>query len=233
MSVTPRVSVVIPALNEEEAIGEVVKSIPRELVSEVIVVDNGSTDKTAEIAKRAGARVVFEPIKGYGSACISGIENLSNPQPDIIVFMDGDYSDDPREIKKLVDPIERDGFDLVLGSRLLGTMEKGALPLYSVYANRFFALLVRMLYGLSLSDIGSFKAIRCSALISLEMEDRGYGFPIEMVVKSAKRDLMVGEVPLSFRKRIGTSKVTGNFFASLKAGTKIVYVILKYSLKRS
>jgi glycosyltransferase involved in cell wall biosynthesis len=233
MSETPRISVIIPALNEEEAIGKIVKGIPWELVSEVIVVDNGSTDQTAEIAKRAGAKVVFEPVRGYGSACISGIENLSNPKPDIVVFMDGDYSDDPREIKKLADLIEMDSFDFVIGSRLLGTREKGTLPQYSVYANRLFALLVRTLYGLSLSDIGSFKAIRCSSLMSLEMEDRGYGFPIEMVVKSAKKDLRVGEIPLGFRKRIGTSKVTGNFFASFKAGTKIFYVIFKYFLKRS
>jgi hypothetical protein len=147
--------------------------------------------------------------------------------------MDGDYSDDPREIKKLVEPIENDGFDFVIGSRIKGTLEKGALPLYSIYANKLFAFLVRLLYGLSLSDIGSFKAIRYNSLIGLKLEDQGYGFPIEMVVKSAKHSLTVGEVPMSFRKRIGSSKVTGNFFASLKAGTKIFYVIFKYSLKRS
>jgi glycosyltransferase involved in cell wall biosynthesis len=228
-----KIGVIIPALNEEEAIEKVVKDIPRNLIGEIVVVDNGSTDKTAEFAEKAGASVVYEPHRGYGNACLAGIKSIADAPPHIVVFMDGDYSDDPKEIEKLVSPIEKDGFDFVIGSRILGTREKGALPFYSIFANSLFAKLVHLLYGLSLTDVGSFKAIRHTSLISLEMEDKGYGFPIELVVKSAKKNLKVREVPLSFRKRIGTSKVTGNLFASVNAGIKILYLIFKYTLKRT
>jgi glycosyltransferase involved in cell wall biosynthesis len=233
MYTQPKIGVIIPALNEEKAIEKVVKDIPMDLVAKVVVVDNGSEDRTAEVSEKAGATVVYEPQKGYGSACLAGIKSMADSPPHIVVFMDGDYSDDPKEIEKLARPIEKEGFDFVIGSRIRGAREKGALPFYSILANILFAKLVHLLYGLSLSDIGSFKAIRYSSLMSLGMEDKDYGFPIEMVVKSAKKKLKIREVPLSFRKRIGTSKVTGNLFASLNAGIKILYTIFKYTLKRT
>jgi glycosyltransferase involved in cell wall biosynthesis len=226
-----KVTVIIPALNEEEALAKILQDIPREIVTETVVVDNGSTDKTGVVAKNSGARVIFEPKRGYGNACLAGLRFIGKSPPDVVVFMDGDYSDDPREIEKLLNPIVNEDFDLVIGSRILGSRENGALPVYSIFANKLFAKLVQLLYGQSLTDIGSFKAIKYRSLMALKMEDDGYGFPIELVVKSSKKRLKIKEVPLSFRKRIGTSKVTGNLFASMKAGLKIFYVIFKYSLK--
>lgn len=229
MPFSKKISVIIPALNEEEAIAKVVGDMP-ECVSQVIVVDNASVDDTAKVAEGAGAKAIFEGRRGYGYACLAGIKALEDP--DIVVFMDGDYSDDPREIEKLVEPIVEENFDFVMGSRILGEREEGALPAHSILANKLFAKLVYLLYGLSLSDIGSFKAIRYASLMALDMKDTSYGFPMEMVVKSAKRNLRIKEVPVRVRKRIGVSKVTGNLFASVKAGFKIIYIIFRYSLKR-
>ncbi len=227
-----KIAVIIPALNEEKAIGNVVEDTRRIGISEIVVVDNGSMDRTAETAKKHGARVVFEPVKGYGSACLAGLNSLSDAPPDIVVFMEGDYSDRPEEIERLVGFIEREGFDFVIGSRIMGQREKGALPVYSIFANRVFAVMVRLLYGLKLTDIGSFRAVKYTSLMSLGMADRGYGFSIEMVVKAAKKRLKIKEVPTSFRKRIGTSKITGNTYAAFSAGIKIFYTLFRFSLKK-
>ncbi len=226
----PSIVLIIPALNEEEALGAVLKEVNRKLVKEMIVVDNGSTDDTARVAKENNAKVVFQPRRGYGSACLAGINYLEKDPPDIVVFMDGDYSDDPAQMEKLIQPLIEEGYDFVIGSRISGSREKGAMPFHSLLANKLFAKLVRVLYGLSLSDIGSYKAIKYHSLKSLGMIDPGYGFPIEMVVKSRKKGLKIKEVPVDFRKRIGKSKVTGNLFSSVNAGLKIFYVIFKYSI---
>jgi glycosyltransferase involved in cell wall biosynthesis len=225
------ITIIIPVLNEEEAIAKVLEDIPWNIVKEVVVVDNGSIDRTGEVAKRGGAKVIFEPLRGYGSACLAGMKYLEKSPPEIVVFIDGDYSDNPGDLERFVNPILKEDFDFVIGSRILGEREKGALPVHSVFANKIFAKLVRVIYDLRLSDIGSYKAIRYSSLKSLEMNDEGYGFPIEMVVKSAKKKLRILEIPMNYRKRIGTSKVTGNLTASIKAGVKIFYIIFKYSLK--
>lgn len=228
----PNVDLIIPALNEEEALFRLFDHIPRDIVRSIIVVDNGSTDDTSQVARSKGAIVLSEPKKGYGRACLTGLNYLEKDPPGIVAFMDGDYSDDPKELPKLIDPIITDGYDLVLGSRIKGNREKDALPPHSILANKLFALIVNLIYGLDLSDLGSFKAIRYHDIKDLEISDEGYGFPIELIVKSAKKKLKVLEVPLSFRKRVGVSKVTGNPVASMKAGAKILYVIGKHSLKK-
>ncbi len=228
-----RIAVIIPALNEEKAIAKVLRDMPWKILDEVFVVDNGSTDRTSEVADALGAKVVREPRRGYGRACHAGLNSIADSPPHIVVFMDGDYSDDPKQAQTLLDPILEDKFDLVIGSRIRGNREPGALPAHSVFANQIFALLLRVLYGVSLTDIGSFKAIKYSSLQSLGMTDQGYGFPVEMVIKSEKKGLRIKEVPVDFRKRIGDSKVTGNLFASVNAGLKIFFLIFKYSLKDS
>jgi glycosyltransferase involved in cell wall biosynthesis len=223
--------IIIPVLNEEEAIEKVLQEIPWTKVKEIVVVDNGSTDKTSEVAKKGGATVLFEPRRGYGSACLAGMKYIANSPPEIVVFMDGDYSDNPENLGRIVNPILKENFDIVIGSRISGPRQTGALPIHSVIANKLFAKLVRLIYGFKLTDIGPFRAIRYNSLVTLQMEDRGYGFPIEMVIKAAKKKLRILELPLGYRKRIGTSKITGNFSSSVKAGIKIFYIIFKYSIK--
>jgi glycosyltransferase involved in cell wall biosynthesis len=175
-----RIAAVIPALNEEESIGQVVAAVPRDLVVEVIVVDNGSTDRTAAVASTAGARVVTELQRGYGAACKAGLDAASSA--DILVFLDGDASDQPEELAILVDPVTRGEADLVIGSRLLGRREAGAMPPHAVFGNWLTSRLVRLLYGVCVTDIGSFRAIRRADLMALEMRERTYGWPIEMIV---------------------------------------------------
>ena len=173
-----KVSVVIPTLNEEEAIGAVIRAVPGDRVHEIIVVDNGSTDKTARSASEAGARVVFEPRPGYGAACLSGARAAADA--DVLVFMDGDRSDDPRELDIVLDPVADERADLVIGSRIKGKLEKGAMPLHGRLGNRFVVLLLRLLHGVDISDIGSFRAIRPRTLFSLEMEQMTYGWPVAL-----------------------------------------------------
>lgn len=222
-----KIAVIVPALNEELAIGRVVREIPN-LVTKAIVVDNGSTDGTAEQAREAGAHVVHEERRGYGYACLRGMEEASDT--DVLVFLDGDYSDSPEEMGLLIEPIAAGDADLVVGSRIRGRREKGAMLPHSFVANILFSLALRLLYGLRVTDIGPFRAIRYDWLISLGMEDVTYGWTLEMMVKAAKRKLRVVEVPVSYRKRIGQSKVSGSLWASLKAVTKMIYT-MRYVLR--
>jgi glycosyltransferase involved in cell wall biosynthesis len=221
------VSLVIPALNEEEVIARTVAAVPRESVSEIIVVDNGSTDRTAEEAARAGARVVSEPTRGYGRACRRGVQSVSS-ECEIIVQMDGDLSDDPSEIPMLIEPILRDGYDLVLGSRLLGIREDKSMTAAQVFGSRLASFLIRSMYGVRYTDMGPFRAIRRAALQSLDLKEETYGWSIEMQTKAAVYGLRVLEIPVKWRNRAaGNSKVAGTISGSVKAGFRIVGTILK------
>ena len=230
------VGVVIPARDEREAIARVLASLPRRLtherqigavVAQVIVVDNGSADDTAARAREAGAEVVSEPRKGYGQACLAGIAALR--ECDVVVFLDGDYSDFPEEMGRVVAPIWADRADLVIGSRVLGRRQRGALPPQSRLGNLLATSLIRLLFGVSYTDLGPFRAIRRPALEQLEMEDRDFGWTVEMQIKAAKRGFRIAEVPVSYRRRIGESKISGTVAGSFRAGMKILSTIFRNS----
>jgi glycosyltransferase involved in cell wall biosynthesis len=216
------VGVVIPALNEAEALPKVLPAIPG-WVDRVIVADNGSTDATAEVARSLGATVVHVPVRGYGRACLAAIELLASV--DVIVFLDGDASDQPQEMSTLVDPIVEGQADLVIGSRTLGQRERGSLSPQQVFGNALACLLVRMIWRQRYSDLGPFRAIRREALEQLAMADLDYGWTIEMQVRAARQRMKVAEVPVSYRRRIGKSKVSGTIRGVVGAGSKILYVI--------
>lgn len=221
-----KISVVIPAFNEEQAIGEVVRAVPADRVHEIIVVDNGSSDDTATRASSAGARVIFEPRPGYGSACRTGAKAAAGS--DIIVFLDGDHSDDPSQLEAIVGPLMDNHADLVIGSRLRGTLEKGAMPLHGRMGNRLIVLLLQLFYRVNITDIGSFRAIKAQALSDLDMQQTTYGWPVEMVVKAARKGLRIKCVPINYRRRIGKSKVTGTIRGTLLATYYMFLVPLKY-----
>lgn len=222
-----RVSVIIPALDEEAVISQVVRAVPRDLVQEIIVVDNGSRDRTAEVAQAAGARVVLEPVRGYGAACRAGIQAVT--EPEIFAFCDGDGSDDPREMPDVLRPILEDRADLVIGARTY--CDEGALTPQQRVGNRVVLSLVRLLYGRQLTDLGPFRAITAKALYDLKMEHQTYGWPVEMIVKAVKKGYRIVEVPTSCRKRIGQSKVAGTVKGSLLAGYHLLLTTLRYAWK--
>ena len=225
-----KISVVIPTYNEAPAIAEVIAAVPQNKIEEIIVVDNGSTDGTAEKAAAAGARVIHEPRKGYGSACWAGANSVRNS--DIIVFLDGDRSDDPAQLERIAAPVVQGQADLVIGSRIGGKLERGSMLLHAKLGNRIIVFLLRLLYGIRITDIGSFRAIRTRVLADLHMEQMTYGWPVEMVVKAARKGLRIQSVPIRYRKRIGISKVTGSLRGSVLAAYFMFFVPLKYLFKR-
>lgn len=226
----PVIDVVIPAYNEEDSIGLVLADIPPRLVRRVVVADNNSRDATAVRAREAGAEVVPAPVQGYGSACLAALGHVGRTgPPDVVVFLDADYSDHPEEMPGLVEPIARGEIDLVIGSRVLGDAEPGALLPQARWGNRFACLLVRLLYGHRYTDLGPFRAISWRALESLRMRDPNFGWTAEMQVKALRRGLRVAEKPVSYRCRTGVSKITGTVSGTVRAGWKIIATVLRYS----
>lgn len=226
-----RIYVIIPAFNEEQSIGKVVRDIPPGLVKGVVVGNNGSTDRTRQEAEAAGAVVVLEEKKGYGNACLKGMAYLAElpaeQQPDIVVFLDGDYSDYPEEMPALLEPLLAGRADLVIGSRALGERKKGSMMPQQIFGNWLAATLIRLFYRVTFTDLGPFRAIRYQALLDLQMADPTYGWTVEMQVKAAKQGLRCEEVPVRYRPRIGKSKVTGTVKGTIMAGYKILWTIFK------
>lgn len=224
----PRVGVIIPALDEEKAIGLVLRDIPRGIVDQVIVVDNGSRDNTAREAQSCGATVICEARRGYGAACQAGLDGLA-PDIDIVVFLDADYSDHPEEIEMLLSPIAENRADLVIGSRTLRSDSRKALSWQQHWGNGLANKLIRWRFGYQFTDLGPFRAIRRDVLETLSMRDRGYGWTVEMQLKTACAGLRILEVPVRYRTRIGHSKISGTLKGSVCAGARILCTIGKYS----
>ncbi len=225
------IDVIIPAYNEQDSIGKVLKDIPKDLVREIIVCNNNSTDNTKAVALANGATVVDQPLKGYGNACLKGIAHIqaksSQAQPDIVVFLDGDYSDHPEEMAKLVAPIIEKDMDMVIGSRALGSMESGAMMPQQIFGNWLATNLIRLFYNYSFTDLGPFRAIKWQQLMAIDMQDKTFGWTVEMQVKAAKHQLKCTEVAMTYRKRIGVSKVSGTLKGTILAGHKILWTIFK------
>jgi glycosyltransferase involved in cell wall biosynthesis len=226
-----RVSVVIPTYNEEEGIGRVLADLAAVRIDEIIVVDSDSTDRTRDVAAAGGARVIREPARGYGRACLTGLAAVTSP--DVVVFLDGDYSDRPAELPRLVAPIVEGRADLVIGSRLVGPRTHGAMPWHSVVGNRLSAWLLNRLCGLALSDLGPFRAARYEMLRSFDLRELTYGWPVEMIVKAGLRGHRVVEVPVSYHPRIGRSKITGTVRGSVGAAWCLLTGIVKYRLREA
>ena len=223
------IDVIIPVYNEADAIGNVIREIPKELVRHIVVCNNGSTDNTADAALMLGAIVVNEPQKGYGNACLKGMAHIASLalKPDIVVFLDGDYSDYPEEMFSLVQPIIDQTADLVIGSRALGEMENGAMMPQQIFGNWLATTLIKSIYNYEFTDLGPFRAIRYSHLLAMEMEDKTFGWTVEMQVKAAKMKMKTSEIPVKYRKRIGQSKVSGTVKGTILAGHKILWTIFK------
>ncbi len=228
------IAVIIPAFNEEQSIGKVIDAIPRPLVSTVIIGNNNSTDQTKAVALEAGAVVVDEPRKGYGWACLKGMEYMAQmaQKPDIVVFLDGDYSDYPEELPDVIAPILNQNIDLVIGSRALGQKVKGSMTVPQVFGNWLATRLMRLFYGVKYSDLGPFRAIKYDKLLALKMQDKTYGWTIEMQIKAAKHKFTYAEVPVNYKMRIGVSKVSGTIKGTILAGYKIIGSIVKYKFTK-
>ncbi len=226
-----KVDVVIPALNEEAALGHVLRELPRERVRRVVVGDNGSTDRTAEVARAAGAEVVHEPRRGYGAACLAALSLLADDPPDVVVFLDGDRSDRPEQLERLLGPIERGEADFVVGSRTLGRRESGSLTPQQRVGNAVACLALRGLYGVRYTDLGPFRAIRYETLRSLGMRDPDYGWTVEMQIKAARLGVRHAEVPVDYRRRVGESKVSGTLRGTVGASVKILGWLARHALR--
>jgi len=226
------IKVIIPAFNEADSIAEVIKDIP-DSVSEIIVVNNNSSDSTLENAQAAGATVLTEERKGYGYACLKGMDYVAQQSvvPDIIVFIDGDYSDYPEELNKVVAPILNKGYDFVIGARVKRLREQGSMTPQQIFGNWLATFLMKLLFRATFTDLGPFRAIAYNKLLTLEMEDKTYGWTVEMQLKALKKKLIYTEVPVRYKKRICISKVSGTVKGSIFAGVKILAWIFKYSLK--
>jgi len=223
--------VIIPAYNEEKSIGKVIADIPKNFVSEIIVVNNNSTDETENISRNAGATVLFEGTKGYGAACLKGIDYLKNKERNTVVFLDGDYSDYPEELSELVKPIYEEDYDLVLGSRVMGEREKGALPVQSRIGSMIAGLLIQFFWKVKYTDLGPFRAIKFDKLIELDMQDKWFGWTVEMQIKAAKKKYKIIEIPVKYRNRIGKSKVTGTIQGTIMASVIILKTIFSELFK--
>ena len=225
-----RVSVIIPTRNESQAIGRVLGDLPRDLVSEVIVVDSQSSDGTPDIASRLGARVISEARRGYGRACLTGLACAS--APDIVVFLDGDYSDRPSELPLLLAPIAEGRADITIGSRLAGPCAPGALPWHARFGNWLAASLITNLYGVKISDLGPFRAARADVLRAVELEETTYGWAVELILKGAVQGFRIAEVPVSYHPRIGKSKISGTFKGTFGAAWFILSRIALYYFRQ-
>lgn len=225
--------VIIPALNEEAAIGKVVADIPRANIIEVVVVDNGSDDRTAEVAAHAGATVLAEPRRGYGRACMTGIARAMERRAAIVAFLDGDYSDYPGDLAEVIGPVRRGECDLVIGSRVLGERQPGAMLPQGLFGNWLATRLIRLFWGVRFTDLGPMRAIRADTLDRLAMREPAYGWTVEMQIKAARAGLRSREAPVRYRKRIGQSKVTGTLSGTVRAGTRILFVIVRSFFSRS
>jgi glycosyltransferase involved in cell wall biosynthesis len=223
---SPKISVIIPAYNEEESLPHVLNDLPRDRLHQIIVVDNRSTDRTSEVARANGATVVYEKRQGYGQACLSGMDALDNP--DIVVFLDGDYSDFPEEIDLLLAPILKGEADFIVGSRMILEESRKALLPQARYGNQLAVFLIRLFFGHRFTDLGPFRAIRYESLQAIGMQDKNFGWTVEMQIKAVQKGLRIREVPVRYRMRIGVSKITGTVSGTLKAGTKIIYTIFRY-----
>lgn len=228
-----KIFTIIPAYNEEASIGLVIADIP-EMVSEVIVVNNNSTDNTVEVAKKAGATVLTETQKGYGYACLKGMEYISEQtsKPEIIVFLDGDYSDYPEELTKIVQPIIENDIDFVIGARVSELRESGSMTKPQIFGNWLATSLMKLIFKSTFTDLGPFRAIKYEKLLALNMEDKTYGWTVEMQLKALKKKYSYIEIPLNYRNRIGVSKVSGTVKGAIFAGVKILLWIFKYSFKK-
>ena len=228
-----KIKVIIPAYNEADSIAHVINDIPKS-VEDVIVVSNNSTDATEENARKAGATVLKEPNKGYGYACLKGMQYIANQteKPDIVVFLDGDYSDYPEELSKLVAPIINDNIDFVIGSRVKELREKGSMTVPQIFGNWLATTLMTILFQAKFTDLGPFRAIKYSKLLGLGMQDKTYGWTVEMQLKALKQKLSYTEIPVNYRNRIGVSKVSGTIKGAIFAGIKILGWIFKYSFKK-
>jgi len=226
----PIIKVIIPAFNEENGVGQVIQEIPKELVHEVIVVNNASTDETERVAAEAGATVLREPVPGYGRACLKGIEYLkkSNPPPDIVVFLDADHSDFPEEMRELIKPIIEQHADLVIGSRALGSKQKGSMTPQQIFGNWLATRLLELFYKVKFTDLGPFRAVKFTSLLALDMQDKTYGWTVEMQLKAARKKMVCVEVPVGYRVRIGFSKISGTLKGTILAGYKIITTIFRY-----
>lgn len=221
-----KISVIIPAFNEEESLPHVLNDLPRDRLHQIIVVDNNSTDRTSAVARENGATVVFEKRRGYGRACLTGMAALD--QPDIVVFLDGDYSDYPEEIDLLLQPIISGEADFVVGSRMILKESRQALLPQARYGNQLAVFLIRLFFHHTFTDLGPFRAIRYESLQAIGMRDQDFGWTVEMQIKAVQQGLRIREVPVRYRIRIGVSKITGTLSGTIKAGTKIIYTIFKY-----
>ena len=224
------IDVIIPAYNEENSIPLVLNDTP-DFVRNVVVVNNNSTDNTATVALENGAVVLLEERQGYGSACLKGIEYLKDKEnkPDIVVFLDADYSDYPTEMEKIIAPILREDMDMVIGSRALGDKEDGSMLPQQIVGNKIATILMKLIYGVKFTDLGPFRAIKFNKLLEIDMRDKDYGWTVEMQIKAVKNKLTYCEVPVSYRKRVGASKIAGTFKGTVMAGYKIIFTLFKYA----